>query len=196
MINNFFSLVSVLFLLMDPIGNVPIYVSILKDLNPKRQRLIIFRELVIALVAIIIFYFIGNTVLTYLEIKEETVKVSGGIILFIISLKLIFPSAQSETKMTHEKEPFIVPLAIPLVAGPAVLATVMIYSKEQYSSFLILSAIFVAWALSTIILLASSFLKHILGERGLSACEKLMGLILVMLAVQMFLDGFSSAFKP
>ncbi len=195
MTDNFFSLVSILFLLMDPIGNIPIYVAILKDLDPKRQRVIIFRELVIALIAIILFYLIGNTVLTYLNISENTVKVSGGIILFIISLKLIFPSGQSETKIPKDKEPFIVPLAIPLVAGPAVLATVMIYSREQANPVIALGAIFIAWILSTIILLASSFLKKVLGERGLNACEKLMGLILVMLAVQMFLEGFSSAFK-
>lgn len=195
MTDNFFSLIFILFLLMDPIGNVPIYVAILKDLDPKRQRVVIFRELVIALIAIILFYLIGNTVLTYLNISEDTVKVSGGIILFIISLKLIFPPAQSEAKISKDKEPFIVPLAIPLVAGPAVLATVMIYSREQISTVIALGAIFIAWGLSTVILLGSSFLKKILGERGLSACEKLMGLILVMLAVQMFLDGFSNAFK-
>ncbi len=117
---------------------------------------------------------------------------SGGIILFIIALKLIFPDINGERKVLHDKEPFIVPLAIPMVAGPAVLAAVMLYSKQGISSVIVLSAILIAWACTTAILLASSFLKKVLGKKGIMACEKLMGLLLIMLAIQMFVDGLNN----
>lgn len=117
---------------------------------------------------------------------------SGGIILFIIALKLIFPSINGERKVMHDKEPFIVPLAIPLVAGPAVLAAVMLYSKQGIPSIMVLTAIIIAWIFSTAILLSSTFLKKVLGKKGIMACEKLMGLLLVMIAIQMFVDGLNN----
>ncbi len=193
-----FSMAFSLFLLMDSIGNVPIFIAILKEISPKRQRKIIFRELILALIAVIIFYFIGDPLLTFMHISQQSVLISGGIILFIIALKLIFPPANRNGWQNGQKEPFLVPLAIPLVAGPAVLATVMLYSRQEIGHFMALSAIFIAWVASTIVLLSASYLRRVLGEKGLSVCEKLMGLILVMLAVQMFLDGIAPVFhaKP
>lgn len=184
-----FSLSLSLFILMDPIGNIPIYLSVLKDVNPKRQVILILRELLIALFAIFVFYFIGDYLLSILNISHGAVMMSGGIILFIIALKLIFPSMNHDKEPLLNKEPFIVPLAIPLVAGPAVLAAVMLYSKQEINELIVVSAILIAWAVTTAILLASSFLKKILGERGILACEKLMGLLLIMIAIQMFVDG-------
>jgi multiple antibiotic resistance protein len=179
-----------LFLLMDPLGNVPIFISLLKDIDPKRQQKIIFRELVIALIIIIAFNFIGDILLEFLHIEQETLLISGGIILFLIALKMIFPSKKEpEVDISQDKEPFIVPLAVPLVAGPAVLAAVMLYSHEQASEWITIGAIGLAWIASTIILLSSGFLKKVLGWRGLIACEKLMGLLLILISVQMFLSG-------
>lgn len=179
-----------LFLLMDPLGNVPIFVAVLKDLPPKRQRVVILRELVIALGVIILFNFLGNFVLELLHVQQSTLLVAGGIILFIIALRMIFPTRRElEVEIRTAKEPFIVPLAIPLVAGPAVLAAVMLYSYQDKSEWITVSAIILAWAVSTLILLASPFLKKLLGERGLIACERLMGLILVLISTQMFLEG-------
>ncbi len=186
-----------LFLLMDSIGNVPIFVSILKDIDPARQRIIIIRELVIALVIIILFNFIGDALLDFLNVKVPTILISGGIILFIIALKMIFPVKRDpDTELPQEKEPFIVPLATPLVAGPAVLAAVMLYSGQHHGNGMItLGAIVVAWAASTLILLSSSLWKRLLGWRGLVACERLMGLILTLIAVQMFLEGIEMFMK-
>lgn len=187
-----------LFLLMDSIGNIPIFLSILKEINPKRQRIIIFRELIIALFVIIGFYFLGDLLLGFLHISQQAVLVSGGIILFIIALKLIFaPKSQGNNGFSEKdkEEPFIVPMAIPLVAGPAVLASTMLYSRQDISIFICMSAIFIAWVASTIILLSAVFLKRLLGDRGILACERLTGLILIMLAVQMFLDGISPLFQ-
>lgn len=194
----FFSMAISLFLLMDPIGNVPIYLSILKEIDPKRQKIIIFRELVIALFVIIGFYFVGEYLLLLLQVKQYTVMIAGGIILFIIALRMIFPSHVKETTNGHsrEKEPLIVPLAIPLVAGPAVLAAVMLYSHQSIPIFPAILAIITAWIVTTSILVASSGIKRVLGIRGILALERLMGLVLTLIAVQMFLEGLRSYLLP
>ncbi len=185
-----FSLGFSLFILMDPIGNVPIYAALVKELPPKRQQVIIIRELLIALGVIIAFHFLGEALLALLGISTTTVRLAGGIILFIIALKLIFPKTKDTSlEFSDGGEPFIVPLAIPLVAGPSVLAAVMIYSGGDFSSWIVIGAIAVAWIASTIILIASPFLQKVLGKRTITAGEKLMGLILALIAVQMFLEG-------
>jgi len=176
---------------MDPVGNVPLYVSLLKDLDAKRQRLVIVRELVIALVVIILFNFLGGYLLKLLHITNSTLMIAGGIILFIIAIRMIFPRGkEGYTESPEQGEPFIVPLAIPLVAGPSVLAAVMIYSGQE-SHLMMVSAIFIAWAASFVILILSPFLKKILGTRAITACERLMGLILTLIAVQMFMEGLT-----
>lgn len=185
-----------LFLLMDPIGNIPVFISVLKDISPARQRKIIFRELIIALFIIILFYFLGEYLLLLLKVKEYTVMIAGGIILFIIAINMIFPSHIKETNEYNAlKEPLIVPLAVPLVAGPAVLAAVMIYSHQPIPGVIALVAIVSAWILSMFILLAASGIKKLLGLRGIIALERLMGLLLTLIAIQMFLEGLQSYTK-
>ena len=192
-----FSMAFAFFLLMDSIGNLPIFLSILKDINPRRQRAIIMRELLIALGIIILFNFLGDALLGFLNVTMPTILISGGIILFLIALKMIFPVRRDpDVDIHHQKEPFIVPLATPLVAGPAVLAAVMLYSgQHKTDSMLTVGAIIIAWAASTLILLSSSLWKKLLGVRGLIACERLMGLILTLIAVQMFLEGLQAFLK-
>lgn len=187
-----FTLSLSLFLLMDAIGNIPVFISILKKLPPKRQTWIISRELLIALLTIFVFYFSGNFFLTALGISEQTVRIAGGIILMIISLRMIFPPKEEQSFPSSEMhEPFIVPLAIPLIAGPAILATVMIYSRQLIKVHYVLGSITIAWLLSTIILLAAPYIQKVLGKRGILALERLMGLILILISIQMFLDGVS-----
>lgn len=186
-----FAIAFSLFLLMDPIGNIPVYLAILKDVKVKKQKKIIFRELVIALAVIILFTFVGEHLLNILGVGQETILISGGIILFIIALKMIFPSGKENAYESPAKgEPFIVPLAIPLIAGPSVLAAVMIYAGREPLPLLITSIV-IAWAVSALILLCAPFLKRILGIRGITACERLMGLLLTLISVQMFLEGLS-----
>jgi multiple antibiotic resistance protein len=185
-----FSLAFSLFLLMDSIGNIPFYISFLQKVEPRRQRYIIFRELIIALMIIILFYFIGDALMTFLQIDNSSIQIAGGIILFILSLKMVFPSPHDANDgLPHDLEPFIVPLAVPLVAGPAVLAAVMIYARQETELWVMLGAILLAWGASLLILLGSSYLKKILGWRGIVAIERLMGLVLTLIAVQMFLTG-------
>ncbi len=185
-----FSLAFSLFLLIDSFGNIPLFLSLLKAYNPKRQRSIILREMVIALFVIILFMFLGDAIMSFLQISEAAIQIAGGVILFLICLKMIFPSHdEPREKVPHSQEPLIVPLAVPLVAGPAVLAAVIIYSHEEGNIFAMIGAIFIAWAASLVVLLASSFLKTILGWRGITAIERLMGLLLILIAIQMFLSG-------
>jgi multiple antibiotic resistance protein len=182
-----------LFLLMDSIGNIPLFISILKDIPRKRQMQIILRELLIALGVMVLFNYLGDFLLSALQVTQYSVLISGGIILFLIALKMIFPvqhdgEAAQKGEKGGEKEPFIVPLAIPLVAGPAVLAAIILYSKQDSGTII---AIVAAWIVTTLILMSSTFLNKILGRRGIIACERLMGLILTMVAIQMFLEGLA-----
>lgn len=185
-----FSLIFSLFILMDPIGNVPVYVTILQKIDPKRQKIIIFRELLIALFIMISFVYIGEPLLDLLKVDKATVAISGGIILFLIAIKMVFPPKQD--RLVSSKEPFIVPLAIPLVAGPATLAAIMIYSHKVGHLGILLFAIISAWAATLFILLLAPLLKKVLGERGVLALERLMGLILSLMSVQMFLEGIQA----
>ncbi len=185
-----FSIALSLFLLMDSIGNIPFYISFLKDIEPRRQKQIIIRELLIALGIIFIFAFLGDKLMQFLHIKEDTIQIAGGIILFLLCLKMIFPPARDANEdLPKTTEPFIVPLAVPLVAGPGVLAAVMIYTKQEPSHLVMAGAILIAWAASLVILLGSFPLQKALGWRGILAMERLMGLLLILIAIQMFLNG-------
>jgi len=190
--SHFLSITFTLFLLIDAIGNVPIFISLLKAFPPKKQRKIILRELLIALGVMICFYFIGDVLLDLINIHRHTVLISGGIILFIIAIRMIFPDtshASIKDSQPSKQEPLIIPIAIPLIAGPAVLASVMLYSDDGESPLVVIPALIIAWTASAAILLAASNIQKLLGHRGLAACEKLMGLLLTLISVQMFLQG-------
>ncbi len=182
-----------LFLLMDSVGNIPFYISSLKCVTPKRQLYVITREMLIALAIIIFFNFLGNGLMNFLNVTHDTIQITGGVVLFLICLKMIFPSSGDfPDTLSRDTEPFIVPLAVPLIAGPGVLAAVMIYSHQEENSFVMIGAIMIAWAASLLILLASASLKQFLGARGIIAMERLMGLVMILVALQMFLSGISS----
>src|SRR5262245_39310861 len=121
-----FSAAVMLFLIMDPLGNVPTFLSILKDIEPRRRRIILVRELIISLIILLAFLFLGQYLLDFLQLKQESISIAGGIVLFLIALKMIFPSEGGVMGQTPEGEPFIVPLAIPLIAGPSTLAALLL----------------------------------------------------------------------
>ena len=177
-----------LFLIMDPVANSAVALSLLQDLSPRRQRLVILRELLFALAIIVLFRFVGKWFMGLLEIGPSTLRLSGGIILFIISLKLLFEETSTGASDRRDEEPFIVPIAVPLIAGPSLLALVMLYSTSVQAGVL-LPAIGLAWGLAAAIMLFSPSLTRILGQRGLRAAKRLMGLILVLLSVRMLEDG-------
>ncbi|GAA5218350.1 YhgN family NAAT transporter [Corallincola platygyrae] len=185
-----------LFLIMDPLGNLPIFLSVLKNIEPKRRRIVLIRELLISLVIMLLFLFAGSSILDFLQLSQESVSIAGGIILFLIALKMIFPQPGGVTGLAVGEEPFIVPLAIPLIAGPSILAALLLMAHQDPNRMVDWSlALIGAWAVSAVILMFSGLFHRLLGERGLTAMERLMGMILVMISVQMFLDGIFAYFR-
>lgn len=194
-VGSILSAAAMLFFLIDPLGNIPALLAIMKDIEPKRQRVIIARELIIALGILIIFLFAGKPVLTFLQLGEEAVTISGGIILLIIGIRLIFPQESGVMGEQPDGEPFLVPIAIPMIAGPSVMAMLILMTQSQPGRTLHwLAALLIAWVLSAILLLAAPFLLRLLKQRGLAAMERLMGMILLMMAVQMLINGFKELF--
>ncbi len=175
---------------MDPLGNVPVFLSILKDVDAERRTRIIVRELLIALALLLVFLFFGQFILHAMRITEPSLSIAGGIILFIIALRMIFPAEKAAYGVDMEREPFIVPLAIPLVAGPSSLATVLLLVTREPDRVLDWGgAILIAWAATVLILTLSSHFARFFGRRGLIAMERLMGMILTIISVEMFLAG-------
>ena len=175
---------------MDPLGNVPIFLVILKDLDPKRRQWVIAREMLIALVVLLIFLYGGVHLLNLLNLKQESISIAGAIILFLIAIRMIFPSPYGLLGDVPEGEPFIVPLAIPAVAGPSALAIAMLLVNSDPERMLDWTlALVAAWAAAAALLMASPLLLRALGNRGLVAVERLMGMILVIISVQMFFEG-------
>lgn len=191
------SAVVTLFLIMDPIGNIPLFLSVLQPVDPARRRRVLVREIAIAYVVLLAFVFLGGYVLRFLGLEESTISISGGIVLFLIALRMIFPGGGGVAADTPEGEPFVVPLAIPLFAGPSTLAALLLLQRASPGqTATLLLAVTVAWALSGAILLSSTFFYRVLRARGLMALERLMGLLLVMIAVQMFMNGVRPALAP
>ncbi len=177
---------------MDPIGNVPIFLSVLKDVPEQRRMRVIVRELLFALLILILFLFGGAWFLDLLQLKQESISIAGGIILFIIGLRMIFPMGGLNMDDLPEGEPFLVPLATPCVAGPSTLAVVMLFVHKNPDQTLQFGlALFGAWLVSSLILASSPLLFRVLGRRGLIAAERLMGMLLVIISVQMFFDGIN-----
>jgi MarC family membrane protein len=187
---NLLSAVVTLFLVMDPLGNVPLFLSILKTVTPERRRIVLVREIGFAYGVLVMFLLVGEYLLRFLGVQQQAVSIAGGIVLFLIALRMIFPGEGGLTGPSLEGEPFVVPLAIPLLAGPSTLATVLLLqSTAPDSTGRLILALTIAWAVSGAILLSSTFLYRVLRERGLIAMERLMGMLLVMVAVQMLLNG-------
>lgn len=184
------SAIILLFLVIDPFGNVPFFVSALNGVEPARRRRVIIRELLIAYVVMVVFLFFGEPLLRVLGISGPALTIAGGVILFLIALRMVFPIRGRTAQEDIEGEPFIVPLAIPYVAGPSVLAVELLLMSDEPTRWLTwLLAITAAWAATAIIVLFGSQVADRLGARGLIAIERLMGMILVAIAIQMFLTG-------
>ena len=179
-----------LFLVMDPLGNVPIFLAVLKDVSPQRRQWVIARELLIALAVLLIFLYGGSYLLELLDLKQESISIAGAIILFLIAIRMIFPSPYGLMGDTLDGEPFIVPLAIPAVAGPSAMAISMLLVNTDPTRMLDWTvAVVAAWAATAALLMASPLLLRALGNRGLIAVERLMGMLLVIISVQMFFEG-------
>jgi multiple antibiotic resistance protein len=184
-----------LFLILDPLGNIPVFLSLLRALPRQRQRVVLARELLIALGVLMLFLWGGKYLLELMHLRQESVAIAGGIILFLIGLRMIFPRPEGLMGELPGGEPFIVPMAIPLVAGPSGMAAVMLMGSndpQRLGDWSI--ALLIAWAATAAILFLAPVLYKLLGARALTAVERLMGMLLVAISVQMFLDGLAGYF--
>ena len=181
-----------LFLILDPLGNIPILLSLFKDLPAARQRKVLLRELLIALVVLMLFLWGGQYALELMHLRQESVSIAGGIVLFLIGLRMIVPPPDGVMGEMPGGEPFIVPVAIPMIAGPSGMAAVMLLGSQEpgrMSDWML--ALTIAWGATAIILFSATYLQKWLGTRVLTAIERLMGMVIVAISVQMLLDGFS-----
>lgn len=188
----FLSVFAALFLIMDPFGNIPVFLMVLEKVKPERRRRVLIRELLFALAAVIVCILAGKQIVSLMGLKPEAISIAGGIILFLIAIRMIYPFKLFETKDDTDTEPLLVPLAIPLIAGPSLLAVLLLFASSESPDFRTLAlAAFLAWFLTSLILFFSTFLLRLLGKNGLTAAERLMGMILVAISIQLFLDGVS-----
>ena len=189
---NFTSAAIMLFLIMDPIGNMPFFHAILQNTDTARRARVMARELVIAYVILCLFLFGGQSFLNLLGLEQSTLGIAGGTILFLVALRMVFPrhGIEAETEVT---DPFIVPLAVPLIAGPAAMAMLLLLvSKYPEKRFVWLGSLTAAWVAAAAIMLLSNLFMRLLGDRGVRALTRLMGMLLIMIAAQMLLDGVES----
>ena len=162
----------------------------LKAVPVERRRAVLVREIAIAYVVLLGFFLAGDYLFQILGLEQEAVSIAGGIVLFLIALRMIFPGESVRTGDPLEGEPFVVPLAIPLIAGPSTLATLLLLQRSASSTRgELLLALTIAWSISGLLLLSSTVLHRVLRERGLIAMERLMGMLLVMVSVQMLING-------
>ena len=188
--SEFLSAVVLLALVTDPFGNVPIVNAMLSGVSPARRRLVILRECAIAFAMLLAFMFGGRKFLEVMHLSATSLSIAGGVILFMIAIRMVFGHPEGAFGRQAAGEPFIVPLAIPLIAGPSALATVMLMATRDPAHLGIWAlAITVTMALVALILLAGEMLQRWMGESAMQAVERLMGLILTAIAVEMLLGG-------
>ncbi|MFA7504983.1 MAG: MarC family protein [Burkholderiaceae bacterium] len=183
-----------LFLVLDPLGNIPLFLSQLRSVPEHRRHRLVLRELLIAYAVLLFFFFAGAGFMRMLALDIDAVKIAGGVILFLIAIRMVFPSPDGPFGTpAGGGEPFIVPLAIPAVAGPGALSIVLLLREANPdATFILLGAVTVAWLVSALILSSAAWLQRVLRDEGIIAMERLMGLVLVIIAVQMFLDALRS----
>lgn len=189
--HTFFQSFVLLILVTDPFGGVPLFVSALASVAPERRWKVVVRECCIAFMILLIFMFFGQAFLDALQLSDVSLRIGGGVILFLIALRMVFPQPGGvfgDVDPTHE--PFIVPLAIPALAGPSALATVLLFSsdggKQMVAHVAALVLVAIVWL---VVLLGAERMQRMLGERTMTAFERLMGLILTAMSVEMLLAG-------
>jgi MarC family membrane protein len=188
----FASATILLILITDPVGNIPIFANALKHVAPERRPKVILREILIAFALLLTFMFVGESFLRVMNLSDLSLQIGGGVILFLIALRMVFPppaTAESEI-MT---EPLIVPLAVPAIAGPSALATVLLLVSQQPDKRLEwIGALCVTMLISAVVLVSAERIQRWIGTRLVTAVERLMGLVLVSVAIEMMLRGIKT----
>lgn len=191
--SNFFAITLTLFFVIDALGHIPTYLQLLQPYSPKEGFKIAIRELIFALILMLAFHYLGEILLFLLDINMQTVQIAGGTMLFLIAIRLIFSKEGEKTKWGNQKI-FFVPIATPIIASPSALAIIMVFAQKESSRPLVIGAIGLAWLFSSIIFLAAKPIYQLIKEKGLDACQRLMGLIVALIAVQLFLEGIAGVF--
>ncbi len=188
----FWSATILLILITDPIGNIPIFANALKHVAPQRRPWVILREIMIAFALLLTFMFVGDKFLRLMNLSELSLQIGGGVILFLIALRMVFPPPE-QVETEQLVEPLIVPLAIPMIAGPSALATVLLLVSQQPDKRLEwIGALCVTMTVSAVVLLSAERIQRVIGNRPVIAMERLMGLVLVSVAIEMLLRGIKS----
>lgn len=186
----FASATILLLLITDPFGNIPIFANALKQVAPERRAFVIVREIMIAFAILLLFMFVGEGFLKLMNLSGVSLQLAGGVVLFLIALRMIFPPPES-AQVQLPGEPLIVPMAIPAIAGPSALATVILLSSQAPERRLEwVGALTVTILVDAVVLLLAERIQRVLGERFVIAIERLMGLILVAVAVEMLVRGW------
>ena len=189
---------TLLFFIMDPLGNTPVFVSLMKDVPAKRVPRVIFREHLFALGVLVTFLFTGTTIMKYLDISAASLGISGGVVLFLIAVQMVFgdPHETIGMKDRFDGEPFFVPMAVPLIAGPSAMAMLLLFvSREPAKWHSWLLALLIAWLGSLFVMSNATIVLRILGKRGVIAVQRLMGMLLVAISVEMLIKGIKQAFE-
>lgn len=194
---SFLSATILLILITDPLGNIPAFIAALKKVPAKRQRYVIYRECLIAFLILLTFMFFGNGFLKIMNLTDESIQVAGGVILFLIALKMIFPGNGGLLGNDESNdEPFIVPIAVPFIAGPSAMATVLLLSTREPDRIMEwVGALCICMMTTTVVFLFSTKLQKWLGEQAITALERLMGLVLTAISIEMLLKGLASYIK-
>lgn len=180
-----------LFLVINPFGNLPAFLPLLKDFDRAHQQRILLRECFFSFLVALFFACIGQTFLSILAIEEHSLRISGSVLLFIVGITMIYPELSlSPSSKTKPEEPFFVPIATPIVSGPGVIATIIILaSRPDVTNSMLLASMVVTWSLVGIIMVAGPLLMLVINDRGLQALERLMGMIILLIAIEMFRSG-------
>lgn len=196
MTQSFFQTFILLLLVTDPFGNVPLFVTALKEVEPARRPRIVMRECAIAFLLLLVFMFFGRHFLEALHLTDISLRIGGAVILLIIAIRMIFPHPDGVLGRSEGGEPFIVPLAIPALAGPSALATVLLFTSQTTAEVMVhvaaLAAVGLVWLA---VFLAAERLQKALGAQVMTAFERLMGLILTAMSIEMLLGGVRAFVK-
>lgn len=194
--HTFLSALVLLLLVLDPFGSLPIFISVMRNVAPERRNRVALREAAIAFGVLVVFMFGGQVFLSVMRLSERSLEVAGGVILLIIAIRMIFASGgEVYANDGKAREPFIFPLAVPLLAGPSAMATVLLLASRQPERLLHwIGALTVAMVVSGVVLLLADRIRKWIGGSMVSAIEKLMGLVLTAIAVEMILAGLKRYF--
>lgn len=195
--HDFFSAFIVLLIVLDPLGNVPVVLGLLRDVPGARRIRVITRECLFAMLILLAFMVAGDRVLHAMRLTDASLEIAGGVILFLIALGMTFPGmGVGFSAPDPGAEPVLVPLAIPLIAGPSALATVLLLaSRQPEQAWTWAAAIGLTMVVVWLVLISASRLARRLGQSGLVALERLMGLLLTAIAVEMLISGLRTAFQ-